>query len=117
MEDYAIDRSLILRLSDAGRPFYAGTKPFHTDAPHGSSAPTRMGNVLRIFSQGLQVCLEIVVTAADGGLLRCDQPCVAIAGTARGADTALTATPASSGKLEEMRVDEILCKPHLMGEA
>lgn len=116
MEEHDFDRSLIPRLSDAGHAFYAGTMPFHTDAFHGCSAPKRMGDVLRIFSQGVQVCVEIAMMAADGGLLRCDRRCVTVAGTGRGADTAIVATPASSAKLEEMRVHEILCKPLLGGE-
>lgn len=90
--------------------------PFHTDAFHGCSAPKRMGDVLRIFSQGVQVCVEIAMMAADGSLLRCDRMCVAIAGTGRGADAAIIAAPASSAELEEMRVHEILCKPHLVRE-
>lgn len=114
MDEHEFDRSLIPRLREAGHDFYAGTMPFHMDAFHGCSAPKRMGDVLRVFGQGVQVCIEIAMMAADGGLLARDRPCVLIAGTGRGADTAIVATPASTASLDDLRVHEILCKPHLM---
>ncbi|MFP4249724.1 MAG: pyruvate kinase alpha/beta domain-containing protein [Armatimonadota bacterium] len=116
MDEHEFDWNLIPTLREAGHEFHAGTMPFHTDALHGCSAPKRMGDVLRIFSQGVQVCVEIAMMAADGGLLKCDRRCVVVAGTGRGADTAMVVTPASSAKLEDFRVHEILCKPRLMPE-
>jgi uncharacterized protein len=114
MEEHEFDWNLLPTLREAGHEFHAGTMPFHTDAFHGCSAPKRMGDVLRIFSQGVQVCVEIAMMAADSGLLKCDRPCVVVAGTGRGADTAMVVTPSSSAKLEDFRVHEILCKPRLM---
>jgi hypothetical protein len=116
LDQHEFDRSLIGPLREAGHDFYAGTMPFHTEAFHGSSAPQRMGDVLRIFSQGVQVCVEIAMMAADGGLLRCDRTCLAVAGTGRGVDTAMLVTPSSSAGLEDFRVHEILCKPHLTSD-
>lgn len=116
MGDHEFDWTLIPTIRDAGHEFHTGTMPFHTDALHGCEAPKRMGDVLRIFSQGVQVCVEIAMMAADGGLLKCDRRVVLIAGTGRGADTSMVATPSSSANLEEFRVHEILCKPHLMPE-
>lgn len=116
VDEHDFDRSLIPRLRQAGHDFYAGTMPFHTDVFHGCAAPQRMGDVLRIFSQGVQVCVEVAMMAADGGLLRCDRPCVVVAGTGRGADAALLVTPSSSASLDDFRVHEILCKPHLMSD-
>ncbi len=113
MDEHEFDRSLIPRLRERGHDFYAGTMPFHTEQLHGCAAPTRMGDALRMFSQGVQVSVEIGMMAVDGGLLERDRPCVLIAGTGRGADTAILATPASSARLNEMRVHELLCKPHL----
>lgn len=114
MKEHEFDWSLIPALREQGHEFHTGTMPFHTDAMHGCSAPKRMGDVLRIFAQGVQVCIEVAMMAADGGLLQCDRRAVLIAGTGRGADTAMVVTPASSAKLEEFRVHEILCKPRLM---
>lgn len=116
VDEHGFDRALIPRLREAGHGFYAGTMRFHTDAFHGCSAPKRMGDALRIFCQGVQVCVEIAMMAADGGLLRGDRRCVLTAGTGRGADTTIVATPASTASLEDLRVHKILCKPHLMVE-
>ena len=114
LDEHEFDRSLIQRLRERGHEFYAGAMPFHTDSFHGCSAPKRMGDILRIFSEGVQVCVEIGIMAVDGGLLKRDQRCVLIAGTGHGLDTGIIATPASSASLEQFRVHEILCKPLLM---
>lgn len=66
---------------------------------------------LRIFGDGMKVVCEIVMMAADGGLVRTDEEVVAIAGTGRGADTAVVLTPVNSQNFFDLRVKEILCKP------
>jgi hypothetical protein len=67
---------------------------------------------LRTLGQGLKVCVEISVMAADAGLVRAGEPCVAIAGTGRGADTAVVLSPAHAQGFLDLRIHEILCKPH-----
>ena len=69
--------------------------------------------VLRIFGQGMKVCVEIALMAADAGLVPVGQPCIAIGGTGHGADTAIVLTPANAQDLFDLRVHEILCKPRL----
>ncbi|MDD4876010.1 MAG: pyruvate kinase alpha/beta domain-containing protein [Dehalococcoidales bacterium] len=71
-----------------------------------------IANTLRIFSQGMKVVCEITVMAADGGLVRTDEDIIAIAGTRRGADTAVVIRPVNSGDFFDLKVKEILCKPH-----
>jgi len=67
---------------------------------------------LRTFGQGLKVCVEVSVMAADAGLVRTGEPCVAIAGTGRGADTAVVLSPAHAQSFLDLRIHEILCKPY-----
>jgi hypothetical protein len=69
--------------------------------------------VLRTFGQGMKVCVEITLMAADAGLVRVDEPCIAIAGTGRGADTAVVLTPANAQSFFDLKIHEILCKPRL----
>ncbi len=76
-----------------------------------------MGDILRCFGQGIQVCIEIAMMAADAGLVTSDAECVVIAGTGHGADTAVILTPAPSTRLEDLTVHEILCKPALRAES
>jgi len=71
-----------------------------------------VANTLRIFGQGMKVVSEIAVMAADSGLVRTDEDVIAIGGTGRGADTAVVLRPANSGDFFDLKVKEILCKPH-----
>jgi len=66
---------------------------------------------LRNFSEGVKVCAEMAVMAADAGLVRTDEPCVAVAGTGHGADTALVMLPANAQAFFDLRVVEFLCLP------
>ena len=68
---------------------------------------------LRIFGEGMKVVCEIAMMAADAGLVRTDEPVIAIAGTGRGADTAAVLHPANAQTFFDTRIMEILCKPRL----
>ncbi|MFH1169575.1 MAG: hypothetical protein V1691_02660 [Chloroflexota bacterium] len=67
---------------------------------------------LRIFGEGVKVACEIAMMAADGGLVRTDEDIIAIGGTSRGADTAVVFKPVNSHNFFDLKVREILCKPH-----
>lgn len=72
-----------------------------------------VAETLRLFGQGTKVCVEIVAMAADAGLIPVDRDVIAIAGTGRGADTALVIRPAHASRLFDMAVREIIAKPRL----
>ena len=67
---------------------------------------------LRIFGQGTKVCVEIALMAADAGLATVGEPCIAVAGSGRGAETAMVLVPANAQEFFDLRVMEILAKPH-----
>jgi len=71
-----------------------------------------VASVLRVFGEGTKVACEIALMAADAGLVRTDENIIALAGTGRGADTALVLTPVNSWEFFDLRVKEVLCKPH-----
>ena len=71
-----------------------------------------VANTLRILGQGMKVVCEISVMAADAGLVRTDEDVIAIAGSGRGADMAVVLSPVNSSDFFDLRVKEILCKPH-----
>ena len=71
-----------------------------------------IANILRIFGQGMKVVCEIAMMAADSGLVRTDEDIIAIGGTSGGADTAVMLTPVNSHRFFDLKVKEILCKPH-----
>ncbi len=112
-EEFEFDLSLVPKLEEQGHVFHAATMPFHTDGFHGSGAPTALANILRTLGHGTKVCLEIGLMAANGGHVGPDEECVLVAGTGRGADTAMVATAASTMHLAAFKVHEILCKPIL----
>ncbi|MGD2144006.1 MAG: pyruvate kinase alpha/beta domain-containing protein [Anaerolineae bacterium] len=68
---------------------------------------------LRIFGEGTKVCAEIALMAADAGLVTVGEPCIAIAGTGDGADTAIVLIPANAQQFFELRMMEILAKPRI----
>lgn len=71
-----------------------------------------VANTLRIFGEGMKVACEITLMATDAGLVRTDEDVIAIGGAGRGADTAIVLRPVNSQDFFELRVMEILCKPH-----
>ena len=104
-------QSLAKTLREAGHEVHFATMLFHTDGLYGVSAPTIIANVLRCFSQGVKVCFEIVLMAADAGLVADGETVLAIAGTGKGADTALVMQAATTQQMNKLHVNEILCKP------
>jgi len=71
-----------------------------------------VANTLRLLGQGMKVVVEITVMAADAGLIRTDEDVIAIAGTGRGADYAVVVKPVNSGDFFDLKIKEIICKPH-----
>jgi hypothetical protein len=49
--------------------------------------------------------------AADAGLIPVDQEVIVIAGTDRGADTALLVKPATASRFFELEIKEVIAKP------
>ena len=71
-----------------------------------------ISNVLRIFGQGMKVVCEISLMAADAGLADTTEDAMVICGTGRGADMAVVLTPVNSADFFDLKIKEILCKPH-----
>ena len=70
-----------------------------------------IANTLRLFGEGTKVCVEIALMAVDAGLITADKDIVAVAGSGRGADTALLMKPASSNRFFDIQVRKIVAKP------
>jgi len=119
------------KLEEAGATVYTGTdvltgtvevgmsrqRPPRT-APQEGRLPwivppvsTIVAHTLRLFSQGVKVCVEIVMMAADSGLVPVDKPVVSVAGSHAGSDTAMVITPSTSNRIRDMKLHEILAKP------
>lgn len=70
-----------------------------------------IAHTLRMFGQGVKVCVEVGVMALDAGLIPYGQPIVAVGGTGEGADTAVILKPSHASSIFETRINEIICKP------
>jgi len=70
-----------------------------------------IANVLRRFCEGMKVAVEITLMATDAGYFAPGEDVVAIAGTGRGADTAVILTAAPSRNFFDVKIKKILAKP------
>ncbi len=102
-------------IESLGGVVYTGTMPFRNigtaiRSTLGYSQQDLIANTLRLLCQGIKVCVEIVMMAADAGLIGTEDV-LAMAGTARGADTVALIKPASSNNLFKIKIRDILAKP------
>jgi len=100
-----------------GATVYTGSMLTHSletaiAAKFSGSYPTLLiANTLRRFGEGSKVGCEIVMMAVDAGLVPEGEEVLAVAGTARGADSVLVVKSAASKRFLDLKVLEILAKP------
>ena len=70
-----------------------------------------IANTLRMFGQGVKVCVEVAVMALDAGLIPHDKEIIAIGGTGVGVDTAVIIRPGHASATFDTFISEIICKP------
>ena len=92
--------------TESGKP---GPEPFWP--AYVPSTGDLIANVLRLFSQGMKVCFEIVVMAADAGAIPIGEKVIAVGGQGRWADTAIVVKSANTTSFFDLDVEEILAKP------
>jgi len=71
-----------------------------------------IAEALYLFGQGIKVCVELILMSVSGELIETGEKVIAIAGTHRGADTAIVATAAPLYHFNRLEINEILCKPY-----
>ena len=74
-----------------------------------------VSNILRCFSQGVKVAVEIAVMAAEAGAVQESDRVIAVAGTGFGADTSLLLKPARKRTINKLEIYKILCMPGKSG--
>ena len=113
--DLVPEHAAVLRA--AGVPLFVGTHALSgvgrsISAQFGGTTPVELiAHTLRLFGQGMKVCVEIAVMAADAGLIPTDRDIICVGGTGHGADTAVVLRPAHMNRFFDLRIREILCKP------
>jgi len=104
-------------ITHTGAKVYTGTMITHSlEAAFASKFsglyPTLIvAQTLRRFGEGAKVCCEMVMMAADAGLVPEGEEIIAVAGTGRGADTVLVIRSAVSKRFFDLKVLEVLAKP------
>jgi uncharacterized protein len=98
-------------LKTRGHIVHYGTMLFHTENFYGTDTPRVIADMLRTFSQGMKVVVEILLMAADAGHVEIGEKVVVVAGSGRGADTAIVAAASTSTKIRDLHIEEVICKP------
>lgn len=112
-----INPEMVEKIESLGARVYTGTMITHsletafTKKFSGLYPTLIVAQSLRRFGEGPKVCCEIVMMAADAGLVPEGKEVLAVAGTARGADTVMTIKAAASKRFLDLKVMEILAKP------
>lgn len=70
-----------------------------------------IAHTLRMFGQGVKVCVEIAIMALDSDLIPYNEKIIAIGGSGKGADAAIIMRPSHAASILETKIDEIICKP------
>lgn len=70
-----------------------------------------VANTYRTLGEGFKVCVEISIMALDAGLIPYGKEIISIAGTDRGADTAIVILPNYGRNFFDTKILEIICMP------
>jgi uncharacterized protein len=70
-----------------------------------------VSDTLRMFSQGMKVCVEVSIMAAEAGHILPGHDVVVLGGSGEGADTAVLMRPAHAANIFSLKIKEILCMP------
>jgi hypothetical protein len=71
-----------------------------------------MAQTLRLFGEGMKVVVEIASMATDAGVVPVDEDVLVIAGSSKGADTAVILRSANSHRIFDIKIKEIIAKPN-----
>jgi len=112
-----ISREIRERILATGATIYTGTMITHSietalAKKFSGVYPTLLvAQTLRRFGEGVKVCCEIIMMAADAGLVPEGEEAITVAGTGHGSDTVAIIRAATSKRFLDLKVLEILAKP------
>jgi len=70
-----------------------------------------IAQTLKTLGQGVKVCYEVTVMAADAGLVSTKKEIIAIGGSSRGADSAVVILPSNMNTFFDIELKELICMP------
>jgi len=116
-DDLEVTSEYRSELEDKGVEIYAGSHALSgvgrgiSNKFKGVTPVEVIAETLRLFSQGVKVCVEISIMAADGGLIPTDSEIIALGGTGTGIDTAVVLKAAHMSNFFDLRIHEIIAMP------
>ena len=112
--DNSIRKSLVKRGVKvfSGTHVYSGIGPdLYNEWKQMDFPNTFAKSIRKLFCDGVKVCHEITLMAADSGLVKLGNDVISIGGTGKGADTVCWITAQSSRDFLKARIKAILAKP------
>jgi hypothetical protein len=112
-----ITSEYVQKLEDNNITLYTGS---HALSGVGRGISNKFGGItpveiiaatLRLFGQGVKVCVEISIMAADAGLIPVDEEIIAVGETAWGADAAVVLKAANMSNFFDLQIKEIIAMP------
>ncbi len=100
------------QIEDLGHVVCKSAMPFEYHRFTKEPGVRLIADTLRRFGEGMKVCVEIALMAVSAELIEDREKVLVIAGTHRGADTAIVATVAPLYDFNRFEINEILCKPY-----
>lgn len=70
-----------------------------------------VADTLRMFSQGMKVCVEVSIMAAEAGYISPREDVAVLGGSGEGADTAVLLQPGYAANMFDIKIKEVLCMP------
>jgi len=113
----ALDPKIVREAEKLGVTFITGT---HVFGGIDGAVASKFGGVVSgkliaetyyTLGQGFKVAVEAAVMAADQGLVPPRVEIISLGGTAEGADTAVSLTPAAASQFFSLKVHEVICLP------
>ena len=101
-------------LKDAGATIHTATHALSSAARSfrlkygGIDMLETIAETLRLFGQGMKVCVELALMAADAGLVPVDRDIVTVGGSGGGADAAVVVRAANQNRLFDLKVREVI---------
>lgn len=113
----ALDPKIVKEAEKLGAAFITGTHVFGgidgaVSSKFNGMVPGKLiAETYYTLGQGFKVAVEVAVMAADQGLVPERAEIISLGGTAEGADTALSLTPAAASRFFSLKVHEVVCMP------
>jgi uncharacterized protein len=106
------ERNICDLLEEKGHKVIWGTHMGEMSTFTQDQSANLISNAFYRLGQGFKVTCEIVLMSTSQGYFNTGEKILSIAGTHRGADTAIVANAASFSDFQNFAVLEILCKPY-----